>query len=280
MVTAVQWPTFDTVSQIKLVAIDIDNTLIKSDMQIPLENIQAINKTSAKGIIVVIVSGRSSSSVRKYMEILSLKTIVPSLGGCMLEEWNGKIIQDYSLSKEDALFIYDTAVKYNHLPIAFYHGDWFSDKRNTKWNDFEYYATHVGGHFPDLRQFFSETNLNKIIVPSTDSVVLSEIEKEVNTKIGDRVYGVYSSPRYLEFMPYGITKATAIRNLLDYYKLAKDEILAIGDFYNDIGMFQEAGNKAAVQNAPDKIKKIVDYVSPLDNNQGGVADILKHYKLT
>lgn len=269
----------ETMSQIKLVALDIDNTLINSDMQIPSENISAINKASANGIHVVIVSGRSSSSVRQYMDVLSLKTMVPSLGGCMLEEWNGKIIQDYTLTNDDALIIVETTMKYGKYPLIFHHGNWYSDKRNTKWNDFEYYATQVQGHFPDLRQFVSETSPNKITVPSDESKILAKIEEEVISKTGRRLYAVHSSPHYLEFLPYGITKGTAIRNLIEYYKLTKDEVLSVGDFYNDLGMFNESGHKATVKNAPDDIKKIVDYVSPLDNNQGGVAEILNHFNL-
>lgn len=262
---------------IKLIAIDIDKTLINDNMIIPNENIHAISKAAQMGCHIVLLSGRIGPSVRKYMNVLAIEGLVPSDGGCVLEQWDGTIIKEYSIPNEIAVSIYDIIRKYDEYPLGYYHSDWLYDKENKYWSEQEVLATDLIGKCVSLRDFLSKTCPNKILFPSLKPSVLTLVSEEINTKYSEFVDSFLSSPEYLEIMPKGVTKGTSIIDLMKYFGIEKDEVLAIGDYYNDIAMFKAAGHSAAVNNAPDDIKKLVEYISPLNNNQGAVAQIIEHY---
>jgi len=265
--------------EIKLVTIDIDRTLIDDNMRIPEANKIAIQKARKNGCNVVLCSGRSGASVRNYMKELDLHDMVPSLGGCMLASWDGKVINDYGIAIPTALKIYDLARKYGLYPYVFKGESWLSDPENEYWNKKEYEVTNIVGKILDLRKFIESNNPNKMLVPTMDEKLVQVVLKDLNDSFGDSVVCFLSSPYYIEVMPKGINKGTAVNDLVKYFGITNDNVLAIGDYYNDVDMFLAAGNKATVQNAPDDIKKIVDYVSPIDNNHGAVSEILERYGL-
>lgn len=262
---------------IKLITVDIDKTLIDDQMNIPQKNIDAIREAVNKGVNVAIVSGRSSSSIIKYMNILSLKSLIPSLGGCMLEEYDGTIIQDFSISCDVATSIYDIVKKHNEHTIAFRHRSWYTEEDNTYWNEKEFEATHVEGVFVNLRSFLEENEPNKIIMPCDKPDVIKQVLEELNNKFSNQVTCVLSSSKYLEIMPKNVDKGTSVNNMISYYHIKPTEVLAIGDYYNDLGMFKASYYKACPSNAPDDIKNLVDYVSCYDNNNAAVSDIIRHF---
>lgn len=264
-------------TDIKLVTIDIDNTLINSNMEIPQANIETIKEASSKGVHVVLVTGRSSSSIRKYMEILGLKNVIPSLGGCMFETFDGKILQDNTINKEDSLKINSIIRSFGQYPIVFKHDKWVSDPANTEGIATEIRATGVQGIYLDVSEYLEENRPNKMIIHSDNLPMLANIRKEIEEKCSDQVMCITSSNNYLEMMPKGVTKALSVNNLIEYYGITKDNVLAIGDYYNDLEMLKAAGHPTVVANAPDDLKQIVEYVSPLDNNHAAVSQIIKHY---
>lgn len=262
---------------IKLVTIDIDRTLIDDNMNIPNANKQAIQKARENGCNVVLCSGRGGASVRNYMEELELKDMVPSLGGCMLSTWEGKVVNDYGIDCETALKIYDKTRCYGLYPYVFKGLQWLTDAENEYWIKREYEVTRVAGTILDLRKFI-ETNMpNKMLVPTMDGNLIQTVMKDLNDSFSDKVTCFLSSPYYIEVLPRGINKGTAVNDLIKYFNISKNEVLAIGDYYNDVDMFNASGNTACPSNAPLDIRNMVDYVSSADNNVGAVSEILKRY---
>lgn len=74
------------------------------------------------------------------------------------------------------------------------------------------------------------------------------------------------------------TKKSAVHRLIDIFSCEKEEVIAIGDYYNDLPLFEAAGFSVAMGNAPEEIKKIVDYVAP-PLSQDGVADAISRFIL-
>lgn len=264
-------------SDIKLITIDIDKTLIDDNMEIPQVNVDVINRVVNKGCNVTLCSGRSGASVRKYLVKLGIESLVPSLGGCMLAKWDGSVVQDHGISCEDALKIYEIAGKYDLHPFAFKLEDWYTNPENTFWIEREIAATGNVGIYLDMKEFLAANRPNKMLIPSLNAEVSEVVMKEINNLTGNRVICFLSSPTYIEAMPNGINKGTAVENLIDFYGIKRDNVLSIGDFYNDVDMFNAAGNTACPSNAPEDIRIMVDYVSPMDNNNGAVAEIIRHF---
>jgi len=89
----------------------------------------------------------------------------------------------------------------------------------------------------------------------------------------------FSCNEYLEFVPEGISKGAGIQFLADYLKIPMENTIAVGDAENDIPMIQTAGLGVVMCNANNDMKAYADYVTELDNNQGGVAEVIQKYML-
>ena len=77
-------------------------------------------------------------------------------------------------------------------------------------------------------------------------------------------------------MNKSVSKTSAIQQLINLYNIEKDEVVSVGDNFNDIDMIKFAGIGVAMGNAPDEVKKISDYVT-LSNDKDGVANVIKKY---
>lgn len=265
---------------IKLITIDIDKTLIDDNFNIPQSNIDAIKRVAEKGVQVVLNSGRFNPSTRYYTNQLGIKCYVPSLGGAMLQDYEGNILKEYGLSCQTAVGVYDIIRKYDQNTIVFKRDNWYVDIGNNYWYQKEIEATRVVGNMVRIRPFLEQNYPNKMLATSEDKTALEKIAEEVRSNYSKEVDCYPSSARFLEIMPRGINKGTVIQDLAELLSIKTEQVLAIGDYYNDVEMFKAAGHSASPINAPKEIQKMVEYVSPLNNNEGAVAEILNHYFYT
>jgi hypothetical protein len=83
---------------------------------------------------------------------------------------------------------------------------------------------------------------------------------------------------FLEFISNTAGKGTALEEIGKIFNIDKSEMIAVGDSYNDVCMLKYAGFGVAVENAPDDIKELCDYVT-LSNNDNGVAAVIEKYIL-
>ena len=120
-----------------------------------------------------------------------------------------------------------------------------------------------------------QTGPNKILIAGNVAEILT-IEKQLIAQYQDQLNIYKSQPRYLEVMHQQASKTNAIKLLMAKYGIKQDEIIAIGDNYNDKNMIEFAGIGVAMGNAPDEIKKVADYITDTNNNEG-VAKALKKF---
>ena len=107
---------------------------------------------------------------------------------------------------------------------------------------------------------------------------LAELEKEMYEELKDKM-GVYrSEPYFLELVPKGIDKAQSLSVLLEELGMSRDEMIAIGDGYNDLSMIKFAGLGVAMANAQDIVKENADYIT-LSNDEDGVAAVVEKFIL-
>ena len=89
----------------------------------------------------------------------------------------------------------------------------------------------------------------------------------------------FSCYEYLEFMPAGINKGNSIKWMCEYLGIPLENTIAVGDAENDITMLQTAGLGVVMKNASDDIKQYGQYITEKDNNEGGVAEVIKKIML-
>lgn len=107
---------------------------------------------------------------------------------------------------------------------------------------------------------------------------LAVLEKEMYEHLKDRMGVFRSEPYFLELVPKGIDKAQSLSVLLKEIGMTKDEMIAIGDGFNDLSMIKYAGLGIAMENAQDIVKENADFIT-LSNEEDGVAYAVEKFFL-
>jgi len=263
---------------IKLICIDVDNTLVDDGKNIPEGNREAIRWAHfEKGAHIAINSGRIAPSTRDYMERLGVQDAYPSLGGCIVQDWDGSIIEEHFIDKEVSLEINAVSREIGCTLFVYHHDKWYLDPGNDYWAESEFKATKIRGIILDTDLFIRTQAPNKMLGVQADPSLTDMLMERIAVKYSAYIDCFKSDPRFLEIVPKGINKGTAVQALCRHYGIEKCNVMAIGDYYNDIDMFRAAGISVAMANAPEDIKKMVTYVTSADNIHCGVAEAINRF---
>ncbi|MCR5443879.1 MAG: Cof-type HAD-IIB family hydrolase [Sphaerochaetaceae bacterium] len=264
--------------QIKLICIDVDNTLVDDRKNIPEPNRDAIRWAHfERGAHIAINSGRIAPSTRDYMERLGVHDAYPSLNGCVVQSWDGSFIEENSIDRDVALEINTMARSLGCTMFVYHHDLWYLDPGNDYWAESEFKATGIRGTITDTDTLIRGTVPNKMLGVQVDPCATDILKKRITEAFPDYVDCFKSDPRFLEIVPKGVNKGTAVQALCRHYGIAKENVMAIGDYYNDIDMFRESAVSVAMANAPDDIKGQVTYVTEADNLSCGVAEAIYRF---
>ena len=255
---------------IKLIATDIDGTILIPEGQFTEGVKECINRLQNIGIKVVLVTGRMNAAATLIAQELGLTTPVISYQGGLVND-NGNILYERYLPENDACKIIDWAKSVN-IHINLYNDDiLYSEK-----DDYEIQRYCNNQHTKFSIKAFSEIKkdkVNKILAidyNNPDKITL--FEKEL-PKIFPNLYIVKSTPYFLEFSNVEASKYCAVKFLQKHWKLKDDEILTIGDQNNDIALLQAGGIKIAMGNATEELKSVADYITDTVYNDGFVKAV-------
>ncbi len=262
----------------KLICCDIDDTLLAKDKSLPEANCQTIRKAVLEeNIPFAIISGRSAPSIRDYMNQIGIQGVIPSLGGCLIEDWDGTIIEENNIDSAVALELYDLAKSMDCLFLAYYRDDWYIEPNNYYWEEYEYYAVKIKPIVTSIPPVLKNIKPNKTLGVCQETSKLKQLQEAISQRYSGVVDCFLSSPNYLEIVPHAVNKGTAIDALCRHYGIKKDNVMAIGDYYNDVDMFKTAGISVAVNNAPEDIKAMTTYVTSADCSHGAVAEAIERF---
>lgn len=262
----------------RLICSDVDSTLVDDFKRLSARNREAVRKAVLEdGIHFAIISGRSAPSVRNYMEEIGVEGVVPSLGGCLIEDWNGDIIEENSIDGDLCTKINGLVKSMGCVCFAYHHDNWYIEPGHYDWVKSEAEATETIGTATDLDGLFKRISPNKLLGVHRDEGMVKRLMEAVTDRFGDSVDCFMSSPMYLEIVPKGVNKGTAIDALCRYYGIERSNVMAIGDYYNDIDMLRIVGVPVAVNNAPDDIKALAKYITDSDCNHSAVAEAIERF---
>jgi Cof subfamily protein (haloacid dehalogenase superfamily) len=283
----------------KLLATDLDGTLLNENREIDRENIQAMHDFRKKGGRVVICSGRSPLSTRWIANTIGLKgePIIAYNGAIILDE-NGEI-SEQAVFEHDHLLSFWELCEGEGFYAHFYEGDTLLVPKETKWNR-NWIENNIpslektGGRAVDLVNFRGQCQVKmvddfyryiKSNQPDITKIAVFDEEgrlADFSKVIGEQVCGmeVSSSLNFLnlEISPSGVSKASSLLKLSEKYDIPISQIAAIGDNYNDSLMLTTAGLGIAMGNAPDEVKALADQVTG-SNQEAGVAQAIRRYLL-
>jgi Cof subfamily protein (haloacid dehalogenase superfamily) len=262
---------------IKLLAIDLDGTLLTHDKRILAENAEAIRLAQEAGVTVVLASGRIPPSMAPFAAQLGLDAgPMISGNGTLARTAPGIDIYRLDLSTDAYRSITEYAwVEGLHLNI--YTPDRLFFLRNTAWGDL--YKSRVEAVIPEL---LADRDQNvsciKVLVVADPGTIHSHRERILGLVASQAVRATESEPEYLEFMHLDATKGYALQKLGESLGIRREDTAAIGDYLNDVEMLQYAGLSAAVGNAHPTVKNTANMVVS-SNDRGGVSEFIRQFVL-
>lgn len=259
---------------IKLIAIDIDGTLINSKKQLTTETIKAIEYAKNKDVYIVLCTGRPVQGIKELYNKLSLSSPIISYNGAVvLDGLDGNTIYECSLSGNDTR---DIMTKGNELNVTV--ATWFANNLYTnKLNDLAYKYSDISGVPPMLIENTKDLFLKgatKVLYYDTEENIKA-IETSLKDTFSSEVVFHTSRPYFLEFVNSKVSKAIAIQKLCNYLNLKHEETMAIGDGFNDLAMLEYAKTSVAMGNAPKEIQNLCDYVTASCDEDGVAKAIYK-----
>lgn len=267
---------------IKLVAIDIDSTLITSKRQLTSKTIATLKKATAQGVKVVIATGRPFRATKPLLDELGLAgadQYVITYNGSVVLSLDGQVLVSHTLSKADFAAI-DAFCTQHH--VAYNLRD-DQSRVLTPNRDIDFYIVHqawdsqVGILHRTVADVPADFRFVKAMMVG-DGSFLDTIEPLAQKTFGDRFYMVRSTPNLLECLTAGVDKGTGIANLAEKLGITPTEVMVLGDERNDLPMFRYAGLGVAMGNAHPAVKQIADAVT-LDNDHDGVAAAVEKFVL-
>lgn len=269
----------------RLVAIDLDGTLLNEEKRIPSKNADVLKALTDKGIEIVIATGRRYWSARKFLREIHMDLMVIANNGTIVRKMDddSAMLKKY-LDKNDFYTLIKEGRKRNLYPII--HVDHFEegydimielDKENARYASYLYDIPDRYMQMEDLLQYESPRVLS-VVFPG-DIKILEEFYDLLNISYTQKysthiLTSLSKVGPILEIMgPLG----SKWKTLSDYAKekgIMQDEIIAIGDDDNDIEMIKNAGLGIGMKNASIGVKKVADIITERTNDECGVADTL------
>lgn len=267
----------------KILFTDLDGTLLDDQKGICPENRDAIARALLAGHKIVLTTGRPLFSAKKLCEELNLTS-----QGCYAICFNGGVIYDcfakipiyeQTLSHEDVRRLMDLAKE------AGLHAQTYSDTHviaESTNDDFKEYASVVRidrKTVPDVIEELGDKRSAKVLMIG-DHEALEQFRIATASWREGKIDSLFSCPRYLEFVPWGVSKGNAIKTLCHLLRLPLSSSIAAGDAENDISMLKTAHIGAVMANASEEMKQYGNYVTVRDNNHGGIAEIIERFMLS
>lgn len=238
-------------AEIKLIALDMDGTLLNEKDDITMYTRQMIDKAIAKGVYVVLSTGRWLGTCYSYAESLNLDSYLITSNGAEVWTTDKKLIERHLLNPLKVRAMYDIARKIGmYVWIVSPERIYFDESPN----DFESYKWLKFGCIS-----YEKSNLDKFIkiVSGFEGVELTN-----------------STPHNVEVNVETVNKAHALRKIVSDLGLSMNHVMAVGDGLNDLKMIQASGVGIAMGNAQEVVKNAADYVTDTHINDG-VAKAIK-----
>jgi Cof subfamily protein (haloacid dehalogenase superfamily) len=266
---------------IRLLALDLDDTLLRSDLSISYRTRNAIKKAESSGVTVVLASGRIPAAMERFSRLLGMDKrpgyLVCNNGTIIQESHTGEIVHEIRIPGETALSAYDLA-NAEGFPVQIYEDDIMYVSRT---NEFTSYDQKLTG----LRQVVVENframvsgGCYKLLIPG-DPMLLTPLESIIRTYLGNDITLFTSKPYFLEILPAQTDKGIALAKVAELLGIPRDAVLAIGDSMNDEAMIRWAGTGVAMVNGDERIKNIASLVTEKSNDDDGVAEVIERHIL-
>lgn len=272
---------------VKLIAFDLDGTLLDDDKNIPEENLTALREAADRGVYIVPATGRIITGLPKIIRDLPFVHWCITVNGANVCSKTGEeLLYKAELSPEECRRIIGYM---DTLPVIYdcYKDNWGYMTRSMQEQAGDY--VFVPGILKLVRELRSPVEELKAYLTEKNEPVqklqmyFRDMEERARQlalapKLFPELAVSSSVPNNIEFNAKGADKGSALRALCEKLGIAVEETMAFGDGSNDISMLRAAGIGVAMANASEDVKAAADYVTDT-NNRGGVARAIRKFVL-
>lgn len=261
----------------KLIAIDMDGTLLTPSLEISRRTIETVRNVIEKGVVVTLSTGRMYSAAIPFANTLQLDVPLITCNGALVKcaqsgkEYSKKTIPS-SYCKEVIQYCHS-----NNLSLSIYKDDKILIENNTNLHIHQHMDMSEPQIIDDIYTIFDDSII-KILIGSKDKNSLDYYTRKLYEVYKNKLNFYFSLPYFVEIIHKDSNKKNALKFLATLLNVRKEEIISIGDNFNDMGMIEYAGLGVAMGNAPNYLKQVADFVT-VSNDEDGVNYVLEKFIL-
>ncbi len=266
--------------EIKMIALDLDDTLLDSELNISPACVGAIQAARQKGVIITLSTGRMFRSALPYAQILGIDVpIITYQGAWVKNSLSSEVLYyqpvDRGFARQTMNYFRDQGVHFH----SYYNDELCIESRSPEADDYARLAGVKAQLYEDLTAALDDFDTLKIMAVSYNEPHLLAMEKELKEKFDQQLYITRSKPFYLEVMDRSVGKARALEMIAGHYGIKSSQVMAVGDSFNDLDMIKWAGLGVAMGNAIEEVKEVADFVT-CSNDEEGVTEALQRFILS
>ncbi|KAK8602493.1 hypothetical protein V6N13_057878 [Hibiscus sabdariffa] len=270
----------------KYIFCDMDGTLLNSKSQVSLTNARALKEASSRGVKIVIATGKARPAAISVLQmvdlagkdgIISEHTPGVFLQGLLVYGINGREIFKRNLDPNVCREAGRYSLEHKVPLVAF-----CQDRCLTLFKHPLVDTLHTIYHepkaeiMPSVEHMVAAADIQKLIFFDTAEGIATNLRPYWSKATGDHANVVQAVPDMLEIVPFGTSKGSGVKLLLDHLGVSSKEIMAIGDGENDIEMLELASLGVALRNGSEKTKAVADVIG-VSNDEDGVAGAIYRY---
>ena len=272
--------------KIKMIAADLDGTLLRDDKTIDPYTLDVISKAVESGVIFVIATGRPYNGVpQELLDIKGIRYAMTSNGARVVDTKTGESVIQKLLPREKGIKALEIGAKYDTLQEIYYSGQGYAEKKkldnvqkyHKNPNMWEYFL-RTRKQVEDVMEMAHEMNEDmdkmQMLFPYDDE--RAEAWKEIEKL--DGINAVDSIGYNIEVTSIDAHKGAALIELAHMLGIRDEEVMAFGDGDNDASMIKAAGFGVAMGNAGERARTVADYITD-SNNDNGVAHAINKFVL-
>ncbi len=260
----------------KLVALDMDDTLLHEDLSISEKNIKAIRSMEQMGVKIILCSGRPYDSMTPYLPVLDIHNpddYMVSFNGAYINRISGE--EEFSgVIEGDILSALIDIGRAHNISVQLYNPTLTVERYIDKTKNYEQLTGMKAEVVDDLKTIDYSV---KVLFNHVAGDALENLRIDLVEKYGDTLNIFYSKPFYIEVLNRKSSKGLAVKYLAEKLSIKQEEVLVMGDGFNDLSMIQYAGMGVAVNNASEGVKAEADYVTRATHNEDAVWEIYEKF---
>lgn len=267
---------------IKLIAIDMDGTLLNPQNVVSPAVKEAIAAARDKGVHVVLATGRPYIGVKRYLEELDLYQddhfCITNNGALVQKAASAECVAETTLSFDDYLYFEKLARDLNvHFHALDFNAVYTANKDISAYTVHESFLTKMPLRYRSVEEMDRRLRFPKLMMID-EPALLDEVIKKIPSDVFERYTIMKSADFYLEILDKRVNKGKGVKMLAEHLNLERDEVMALGDQENDLAMLDYAGLGVAMGNAIEKVKAASQFVTKT-NQEDGVAYAIEKFVL-